>query len=197
MSTDPDRSPRAVPGSYQARLTVDSITLAQPLRIAMDPRSPATASDLEQQLQLGREIFAEAVRSRQALSEAKAVQQQLSELEQRLGTDHADIKSTLSQLESEIRKILGGSEDSTTNAAGLESASTGLASALAVVESGDRAVPSQAIALYHESSQAMKLRIADWNLFKTTQLPQLNQHLRKENIAPIVISQLPEEEEPG
>jgi len=125
------------------------------------------------------------------------VQQQLSELEQRLGTDHADIKSTLSQLESEIRKILGGSEDSTTNAAGLESASTGLASALAVVESGDRAVPSQAIALYHESSQAMKLRIADWNLFKTTQLPQLNQHLRKENIAPIVISQLPEEEELG
>jgi photosystem II stability/assembly factor-like uncharacterized protein len=191
------RSPRAVPGSYQARLTVDGSTLAQPLRIVMDPRSPATASDLEQQLQLGREIFAEAVRSRQALSEAKAVQQQLSELEQRLGTDHADIKSTLSQLESEIRKILGGSEDSTTNAAGLESASTGLASALAVVESGDRAVPSQAIALYHESSQAMKLRIADWNLFKTTQLPQLNQHLRKENIAPIVISQLPEEEELG
>jgi photosystem II stability/assembly factor-like uncharacterized protein len=188
------RSPRAVPGSYQARLTIDGNTLAQPLTIAMDPRSPATARDLEQQLQLGLQIFAEAVSSRQALSEAKSLQKQLSDLEPKLPAGHADLKSAISQLENEIRNILGSSVDPTINPMGLENASSGLASALAVVESGDRAVPSQAIALYHESSQALKLRLADWNHVKTNWLPQLNQHLRQSNIPPITISQIVEED---
>jgi len=186
------RGPRAVPGTYQVRLTVDNKVLTQPLKIVMDPRSPATPRDLEQQLQLGRQIFAETVRGRQALAQIRSVQKQLSDLEQKLDGGHADLRSTVSRLETEIRQILAGSE-SPTNAAGLENASSGLTSALAVVESGDRAVPSQAVALYHESSQALKLRIADWNHFKTTRLPQLNQQLHQGNMAPIAISEIAED----
>jgi hypothetical protein len=98
----------------------------------------------------------------------------------------------VSQLESEIRQILSGTEGPA-NAMGLENASTGLTSALAVVESGDRAVPSQAIALYHEASHAEKLRIDDWNQLKATRLPQLNQQLQRQDVAPIVISELAED----
>jgi hypothetical protein len=181
------RSPRAIDGK----------TLAEPFKIVMDPRSPATARDLEQQLQLGRQVFAEAISSRQILSEIKSVQKQLSDLEPKLDGDHADLKSAVLQLQNEIRKILAGSEDSTPNAAGLENASSGLTSALAVMESGDRAIPPQAIALYHESSQALKLCVADWNHVKTNWLPELNQHLRQKKMAPIVISQLVEAEVEG
>ena len=191
------RGPRAVSGTYQVRLTVDGKILTQPLKLVMDPRSPVTARDLEQQLQLGRQIFAEAISSRQTLAEIRSVQKQLSDVEQKLGDGHTDLKSAVSQLQSEIRKILAGSEDLTNNALGLENASKGLASALAVVESGDRAVPSQAIALYHESSRAAKLRITEWNQFKTTRLMQLNQHLRQGNIAPIVISEIAEDVDEG
>jgi photosystem II stability/assembly factor-like uncharacterized protein len=186
------RGPRAVPGTYQVRLTVDDKVLTQPLKIVMDPRSPATPRDLEQQLQLGRQIFAEAVRGRQALAQIRSVQKQLSDLEQKLDGAHPDLKSTLSRLETEIRQILADSE-SPTNTIGLENASSGLTSALAVVESGDRAVPSQAVALYHESSQALKLRIADWNHFKTTRLPQFNQQLHQGNMPPIAISEIAED----
>jgi len=191
------RGPRAIPGIYQARLTIDGKTLTQPLKILMDPRSPTTPRDLEQQLQLGREIFTDAITSRQTLSEIRSVQKQLSGLEQKLAGGHADLKAAASQLETEIRKILTGSEDSATNGAGLENASSGLTSALAVVESGDRAVPSQAVALYHESSQALKQRLADWNHVKTNWLPQLNQHLRQNNMVPIVISEIAEEVDLG
>jgi len=187
------RGPRAVPGTYQVRLTVDDKVLSQPVKIVMDPRSPATPRDLEQQLQLGRQIFAEAVRGRQALAQIRSVQKQLSDVEQKLDGTHADLKSTISRLETEIRQILADTEASASNAIGLENASAGLTSALAVVESGDRAVPSQAIALYHESSQALKLRIADWNHFKTTRLPQLNQQLHQGNMAPIAISEIAED----
>jgi len=188
------RSPRAIPGNYQARLTIDGRTLAQPLKVIMDPRSAATSRDLEQQLQLGREVFKEAITSRQTLAEVKSVQKQLSELEPKLDQSHADIKSAVSQLQTEIGKILAGSEASASNADGLENVSAGLTSAMAVVESGDRAVPSQAIVLYHESSQSLKLRIADWNHVKTNWLPQLNEHLRRSNIPPITISQMVEED---
>ncbi len=188
------RSPRAVPGNYQVRLTVDGKTFAQPLKVVMDPRSPATSRDLEQQLQLSRQIFAEALSARQTLAEVKSVQKQLSDLEQKAGENHADLKATVSQLQTEIGKILAG--DGPANL-GIENASAGLSSSLAAVESGDRAVPSQAIVLYHESSQAMKLRKADWDRFKTTRLPQLNQQLKQENMAPIAISELPEEVEIG
>ena len=192
----PPRGPRAVPGTYQVRLTVDGKTLTQPLSIVMDPRSPATPASLGQQLQLGREIFAQAISSRKVLAELKSVQQQLSELQNKLGGDHGDLKAAASQLETEIRKILAGSDDSSTSA-GLERANAGLATALAVVESGDRAVPSQAIVLYHESSQVLKLRIADWNHVKTNWLPQINQHLRQNNIAPITVSELTEDVDTG
>jgi photosystem II stability/assembly factor-like uncharacterized protein len=187
------RGPRAVPGTYQVRLTVDDKVLSQPLKIVMDPRSPATPRDLEQQLQLGRQIFAEAVRGRRALAQIRSVQKQLSDLDQKLDGAHADLKSTISRLETEIRQILADTEGSASNAIGLENASAGLTSALAVVESGDRAAPSQAVALYHESSQALKLRIADWNHFQTTRLPQLNQQLHQGNMPPIAISEIAED----
>ena len=189
------RSPRAVPGNYQVRLTFDGKSLAQPLKVVMDPRSPATSRDLEQQLQPSRQIFAEALSARQTLAEIKSVQKQLSDLEQKAGENQADLKATVSQLETEIRTILAGSEGPANM--GLENTSAGLTSSLAAVESGDRAAPSQAIALYHESSQATKLRKADWDQFKTTRLPQLNQLLHQENMAPIAISEIPEELEIG
>ncbi|MGA8492373.1 MAG: hypothetical protein WB711_18240 [Terriglobales bacterium] len=191
------RGPRAVPGTYEVRLTIDGKILTQPLKIVMDPRSPATPRDLEQQLQLGRQIFAEAISSRQTLAEIRSVQKQLSDLEQKLDSHHAQLKSAASQLETEIRKILAGSQDPTSKTAGLENVSSGLTSALAVVESGDRAVPSQAMALYHQSSAALKLRIAEWNHVKTNWLPQLNLHLREGNLPPIVISEIAEEIEVG
>jgi hypothetical protein len=65
------------------------------------------------------------------------------------------------------------------------------------VESGDRPIPSQAIALYHESSQALKLGLADWNHVKTNWLPQLNQHLRQKNITPITLSEIVEDLDEG
>jgi len=193
----PPRGPRAVPGTYEVRLTVDGKSFSQPLKIVMDPRSPATPHDLEQQLELGRQIFAEAISSRETLAEIRSVQKQLSDLEQKLGGGHADLKTALAQLQTEIHRITTGGEDSASNATGLQNASAGLTSSLGVVESGDRAVPSQAIDLYHESSQALKLRIADWNHVKTNWLPQFNQHLRQNNFVPIAISELAEEVESG
>jgi hypothetical protein len=46
-------------------------------------------------------------------------------------------------------------------------------------------VPAQAIAVYQESSQHAKARIAEWTQFKRTRLTQLNQQLREADLAPV------------
>jgi photosystem II stability/assembly factor-like uncharacterized protein len=187
--------PKAVPGIYEVRLTVDGKTQDQPLEIIMDPRSPATHETLEQQLQLGQQIFAETLEARRALAEIASVQKQLADIQQKTGEASTQLKSVLAKAQSEVEKILTNKGAEANAAPGLQEAYGNLASALQVVEGGDRAVPSQAIAVYKESSQQIKTRIAEWVQFKEKNLILLNQKLREKNIAPVAISEIEEEVE--
>src|ERR1700688_1709037 len=148
--------PKGVPGDYQVRLTVDGKVQNQSLKVVMDPRSPATPEVLVRQLQLGRQIFGETIEARRALAEIGSVQKQLADIQQKLASQSAQLKSALAEAGSAIGKILTNKEHAADESPGLQDAYAGLASALRVVESGDRAVPSQAIAVYQESSLQVK-----------------------------------------
>jgi photosystem II stability/assembly factor-like uncharacterized protein len=185
------RGPRAIPGTYEVRLTVDGKAWTQPLEIEMDPRSPATAQELEQQLTLGLKVFADALQSRRALAEINSVQKELSDLQTKVA-EKSDLQRNVNEAASEIHKILGGSEKDP-RAIGLQEATTGLGSALRVAESGDRAIPSQALELYQQSSKAMKIRTEEWKQLKATGLAQLNQQLQESNLAPIPIAAIEQE----
>jgi photosystem II stability/assembly factor-like uncharacterized protein len=187
--------PKVVPGVYQVRLTVNGKVQSQSLKVAMDPRSPATPEVLSQQLQLGRQIFDETVEARRALAEITSVQKQLADIQQKLGqqklgAQSGQLQSTLTEMQSGIGKILANKDYVAKEGPGLQGSYAGLDSALRVVEGGDRVVPSQAIAVYRESSQQVKARIAEWTKFKETKLAQLNQQLRESNFAPIAITEI-------
>jgi photosystem II stability/assembly factor-like uncharacterized protein len=184
------RGPKAVPGMYTVRLTVDGQPQTQPLGIFMDPRSSATAEILQQQLQLGQQIFAETLEARRILAEIDSLRKQLSELERKVSEKDSAIKSALLDAQTEISKIEGKPAASPGQPTDLQDAFADMASALRVVESGDRAVPSQAMAVYDESNQRVKAAIAAWSEFKTTQLPRLNQELAGAHLAPIAISEI-------
>ena len=92
-------------------------------------------------------------------------------------------------------KLVVNKKHATGEAPGLQDAYTALTSALRVVESGDRAVPSQAIAVSKEASPQAKARIAEWDQFKQTQLAQLNQQLEKANLGSISIAEIEREVE--
>jgi photosystem II stability/assembly factor-like uncharacterized protein len=186
--------PRVIPGNYEVRLTVDGKTWTQPLKISMDPRSAATGQELDQQLKTGQSIFADTLQSRRALAEINSVQKQLSDLQLKLAAEHDDLKTGAAEAATEMEKILAGTEGSS-GAMGLEKANSGLASALRVVESSDRAVPAQALEVYQVSSQAMKLGVGEWNQFKKTRLPQLNQKLEQAKMPPVAIAEIEEEVE--
>jgi len=181
------RGPKVVPGIYSVRLTVDGKAQVQPLKVVMDPRSPATPEILRKQLQLGRQMFAETLEARRALAEIASLRKQLADREQKLGENNSALKSLLADARTEISKI-ETRQGAVAQASGLQDAFADMASALRVVEGGDRAVPSQAIAVYDESSKRVKIAIAQWSEFKTTKLRPLNQKLSEANLPPIAIS---------
>src|SRR4029077_4307 len=119
----------------------------------------------------------------------------LADTQHKLGEQNPALKAALAGTQSEIETILTNKDTAGDMVPGLRDAYTGLASALRAVESGDRAVPSQAIAVYRESSQQVKARIAEWVGFKLTRLAQLNQQLREANLAPIAIAEIEEQME--
>jgi hypothetical protein len=78
-------------------------------------------------------------------------------------------------------------------ALGLEEANKELASALRVVEYGERSVPSQAIAVYQQSAQQAKSRVAEWTTFKQTTLSEMNRKLDEAKLPTISISEITQE----
>ncbi len=188
------RGPRVVPGAYKVRLTVDGQVFTQTLAVSMDPRSPVTPQELNQQLELGRQIFAEALEVRQVLSDVRGVQKQVTAFEPKLSV-HDQLRTEVLQLQSEIKKLLNGSEGEPGSISGLEQANTGIASALRVVQSSDRTIPSQAREVFQEALIAKQASVDQWNAIKAGRLQQLNQRLRQANLAPIAASDLPADEE--
>jgi hypothetical protein len=181
--------PKAVPGIYEVQLTVDGRAQKQTLEIKMDPRSGATKEILQQQLELGKKMYAESIEARRVLAEINSLQKQIADLQQKVGSQDSPLKSALTAAQSEIENIPTDKADSSS---GLQEGYSGVASALRVVESGDRAVPSQAIAVYEESSRSVQAAITKWTAFKQDRLPQLNQQLREGNLAPISIAEIEE-----
>ncbi len=83
--------PRAVPGRYQARLTVGKETATVPFELRPDPRAKATPADLDQQLAFLLAARDELSRMHTAIGRIRAAHSQLEEFEKRLG-DAADRK---------------------------------------------------------------------------------------------------------
>jgi hypothetical protein len=179
--------PKAVPGNYQVRLTVDGKAQIQALKVVMDPRSPASAEVLARQFQLGKKIFGETMEARRTLAEIGSVQKQISDLQKKLTAQASPLKLELAEVQSGIERILKNKEH-VTEGPGLQDAYTALATALRVAEGGDRAAPSQAVAVYEESSRQVKARIAEWTRFKQTRVQQLNQQLRASKVGPLAIA---------
>ncbi len=187
------RGPRIVPGDYQVKLKVDGNTYKQPLTVTIDPRSQATAAELNEQQRLGLEIFFDVRSGRKALAEISAVKKHLTELPAPMLAKHPEILAEITNLNAQIESIEKGQKAPPGSITGLESAVTGLSTALRVVESGNRTVPSQAIELFEAAERVTKAGLVDWGKVKSDQLEKLNQSLQKAGAAPIQISEIERE----
>ena len=76
--------PKAAPGTYQVRLTVDGQSQTQPLRVLKDPRASATSAEFDEQLELMLDIRADLDRIFGGVRTVRALREQARALAQRL-----------------------------------------------------------------------------------------------------------------
>jgi photosystem II stability/assembly factor-like uncharacterized protein len=177
--------PKVPPGTYQVRLSVDGESKTETLQVVMDPRSPATQEVLTKQFDTSRQIYGEAMVAYRTLVELKSIQKQLADIGQRAASEDADIKSRIAEVKAAIDKMI--SDKTQGKDTGLQEAYRDMTSALRVVEGGDRPAPAQALAVYQESSEQIKVRTSEWSTFKETTLPALNKRMGQANLPAIMV----------
>jgi photosystem II stability/assembly factor-like uncharacterized protein len=187
--------PRVPPGTYTLRLTVDGNSIERPLKVLMDPRSPATTEVLDQQFALGQSIYLVTRASRKAMAELESVESQLTALQLRNtnATDlQRELRAALLKLQA-IKNSKDAASNGTEKQVGLAEANTGLGVALRVVESGDRPAPSQALVIFQQMKSAADLQIAAWQNFKEHDLAKVDAALQQEHLPALQIAAIEEQ----
>jgi hypothetical protein len=155
------------------------------MQVEMDPRSKATAVELEQQQKLGLEIFGEVQRARQAMAEIKATNSKLVVVTGQL-KDRPELRTQAEKLSAAVDAIEKGNK-TPADKMGLETATSGLQSVLRVVEGGDRTAPQQALDAYQIVDEAAKRGVEAWKQLKGGDLTAFNQAMQKAGLQPITM----------
>jgi photosystem II stability/assembly factor-like uncharacterized protein len=103
---DPSNGPRAVPGTYTVRLSLDGRTLTSPLRVATDPRGNLPQADLEAQLTFALRVRDDISKLTGLVNQVRSVREQLQARARALDARKAEpgIADLLKQSEAVIKK---------------------------------------------------------------------------------------------
>ncbi len=182
--------PFVLPGNYTVELNVDGQTYRQPLSVKLDPRVPASPSDLGEQLNLEKQITAGMSASYDTFHQVADLRAALSERQKNLATT-AKAKDAVEAAKA-LDKKLEQLESGTRAAPGLGPVNRDLTRYATAVESADARPPETAHAAVDESCKALDDNLAQWRQLNSRDLPSLNSMLEHRQIAPLpVIPALP------
>jgi photosystem II stability/assembly factor-like uncharacterized protein len=184
----------ALPGQYQARLTVNGQSYTQPFTVVMDPRVKTSAEDVAKQFAAEQQISSAIERDAAALSTARSVRDQLKSLRPQ-ASDRSQGQSIVAAIDAFDRKLvnLAGSEqrrrDETAADAGptLARLNGTLATLLTVVDSADAPPSAQAMQALDGAQKNLDQLLATWQQIQQNDLAQLNQLLRRSGLAAISV----------
>lgn len=100
--------PKAIPGDYEVRLSVDGNTMSQPFKILKDPRSESTQADLEAQFSFIKEVQDKVSEAHQTIIDLRAIKTQVNAFTSRLDEEneaHANIKEQATMLVDSLTSI--------------------------------------------------------------------------------------------
>jgi hypothetical protein len=153
------------------------------LQVRMDPRVHVSESDLAKQLELALRMSANLTRGFDALEEARALRKKLEEAAGKAGT--GEVAKSIAALEQRVRVLTEGSGPGLGREDNLARVGERLAGVYAVVESADAAPTSQALASARELEATLARLLAAWKEIQTSDLPGLNERLRRARLPAI------------
>ena len=175
--------PRALPGKYTVRLSVNGEKLTEPLTVKMDPRVKTPFVGLRLQFNTATNLASMMSRSAVAVGEAKSVDEQLEKLSSQVS---GEIKNSVAALAEKVGVLLGKTKDRPAGSGPAITTVDGEVNELyGAIDRADVApTPAQLKAVGHvgeELTEALK----KWEAIKSADLPVLNQKLKGANLPEI------------
>ncbi len=197
--------PRAVPGSYQARLTAGKEVVTVPFEVKADPRGAATQADLEAQLAFLLGIRDKLSQVHREIGRIRAVRAELDELEEQLGDDQPEDEAVTKAVEA-IRETMKSVEEAlyqTKNRSPQDPLNfpirlnDKLAALGDTVAAGDNAPTAQAVAVRDGLVAAIDKELARLQQVWTVDLPALNKLVREREVPAVPLPPLEGEAKPA
>ncbi|MCB9080137.1 MAG: glycosyl hydrolase [Lewinellaceae bacterium] len=107
LYSSPNQGPRAVPGNYRARLTVNGQSVEQTFEIIKDPRLPNTPEDYQRQFDFLTKVRDRVSEANQAILDIRSVRKDITYLKEKLGQDpeYKELLRQATDLEKEMTRI--------------------------------------------------------------------------------------------
>jgi photosystem II stability/assembly factor-like uncharacterized protein len=180
--------PLALPGAYQARLTVDGQTFTQPIAVRKHPLSTIGDADLRAQFELASRIRDKVNEANNAIVQIRRIKQQLADRVQK--SNSADVKAIaeqftkeMSAVEEDVYQVRNQSNQDPLNFP--IKTNNRLASLLRVVETGEGRPIGNAEPIFNDLQAELKAETDRLQKVLGTFLPRFNQLAQRLGIEPI------------
>jgi photosystem II stability/assembly factor-like uncharacterized protein len=186
------QAPVAMPGHYEAKLTVAGKSYTQPIELLADPREKATMADYQKQFDLMMKLRGLSGEDHRIVLEIESLRSQIDMLDQRLDGNTQD--KAVVDAANALRKKINAIEDELFQPKAkidedLINYPTKLSGMLAylqfAVDSSNNAPTAQDVVLYERYRRQMAAISAQWKHVLASDLPALNRLMSQHKIAAI------------
>ena len=189
MWTSRNRGIAALPGRYQARLTVDGQVQLQPFEVRSDPRvTAATADDLSARFDFARRISARISQANEAVLLIRGLKEQTAaaapKSDPALGALLAAFEKRLSAIEGRLYQVRNRSRQDPLNYPIM--LNDRLAGLIGVAESADARPTDQSEGVFARLGVQLDAELTEMNRLLDAELPVLNARLRQASMPEIV-----------
>ncbi|MEM1321239.1 MAG: glycosyl hydrolase [Bacteroidota bacterium] len=187
--------PKARPGDYQVKLTVDGEETIVPFSILKDPRTPATPADFQKQFDFVRSNHAKLSEAHQAIIDIRDIREQLKNYRQRLkGKDTmkplldaaSAIDSSMTTIEETLYQTQNRSPQDPLN---FPIRLTNKLAHLNSLTQGDFPPTDQAVAVQQELTAAIDMQLAAFRKIKEEELPKFNRMVKEMEVDAIILGE--------
>ncbi|SMB98672.1 glycosyl hydrolase BNR repeat-containing protein [Hymenobacter roseosalivarius DSM 11622] len=190
------QGPRAVPGTYKARLTLNQETQETTFTVLPDPRSKATPQDLQAQFDFLQEVQRKLTETHDAIRDIRTIRGQLNTItgplkDQANAKDivesAAAINKKMTQIEEALYQTKNKSDQDPLNFP--IRLNNKLANLVSQASTGDYRPTEQAVAFKKEVTEQINQQLSQFKMLKEQDIPALNKLIRVKSVDAIMLPQ--------
>jgi photosystem II stability/assembly factor-like uncharacterized protein len=175
--------PRALPGEYTVKLTVNGKSYSQPLTLKLDPRVTTPPESIAKMFEISMRSYEGIAKLRAAQAEIRRLREQLKSAKERAGQGTvADAIAALDQKAAELEGAPGGFGPRGGGGTGLAILSGDLLTLMNLVEGADATPTSQAMAASEQVQKTLTELLSRWSEIKDSEVKSVNDKLRGANL---------------